>query len=95
MITLTEAKYQDGYRIWLRFSDGQSGMVDFSDIIRKYPAARPLADLQEFQRFYLDEWPTLAWPCGFDFSPESLYERATGRQVAWLRNEALAETIDA
>lgn len=94
MITLTEARYVYGYRIWIKFSDGMSGVVDFTDIIRKLPAARPLADQAEFQRFFLDDWPTLAWPCGFDFSPESLYEHATGRRVAWLHDEVVTETPD-
>ena len=95
MITLTEANYVDGYRIWIRFSDGQSGIVDFTDIIHRFPAARSLADVNEFQRFYLDGWPTLAWPCGFDFSPECLYERATGKKVAWLHDNSTEALINA
>jgi len=91
MITLTEAKYIDGYRIWIKFSDGLSGIVDFTDIIQNNPAAHPLADQNEFQRFYLDDWPTLAWSCGFDFSPESLYERATGQSVPWLHDNQAEE----
>ena len=51
MITLTEAKYIDGYRIQIKFSDGLGGIVDFTDIIQNYPAARLLADQNEFQRF--------------------------------------------
>jgi hypothetical protein len=92
MIALTEAKYVDGNRIWIKFTDGSSGIVDFTDIIEKYPTARPLADPLEFQRFYLDEWPTLAWPCGFDFSPEGLYERATGRRAVWANTDTKEET---
>ena len=95
MITLKGAHYLDGYRIRITFSDGSSGIVDFTDIIQKFPAAQPLADAKEFQRFFLDDWPTLAWPCGFDFSPESLYERATGRRVAWLHDDVTAETTEA
>jgi hypothetical protein len=38
-----------------------------------------LLDRDLFQNFYLDEWPTLAWPCGFDVAPETLYEPATGK----------------
>jgi len=91
MITLTEAKYIDGYRIQIKFSDGLGGIVDFNDIIQNFPAARLLADQNEFQRFYLDDWPTLAWPCGFDFSPESLYERATGESILWLHNNQAEE----
>jgi hypothetical protein len=92
MITLTEAKYVDGYRIWIKFSDNRSGVVDFTDLIQKFPAASPLVDYKEFQHFYLDDWPTLAWPCGFDFSPESLYELATGQRVAWLHDEVTETT---
>lgn len=62
-------------------SGGMSGVVDFTDILQKLPAAQTLADQKEFQRFYLDDWPTLVWPCGFDFSPEGLYARATGQSV--------------
>jgi len=85
----------DGYRILLGFSDGMSGIVDFTDIIQTFPAARPLADKEVFQQFHLDDWPTLVWPCGFDFSPESLYERATGQRVSWLHEGVVAETTNA
>ena len=95
MITLTEAEYVNGYRISLTFSDGKGGIVDFTDIIKNFPAARPLADKQVFRQFYLDDWPTLVWPCGFDFSPESLYEHATGQRVAWLHDEAITEATNA
>jgi hypothetical protein len=54
-------------------------LVDLYDLIKKYKVAEPLLDINEFKKFYLDEWPTLAWTCGFDVAPESLYERATGK----------------
>jgi len=40
-----------------------SGIVDFTDIIQTFPAARPFADKEVFQQFHLDDWPTLVWPC--------------------------------
>ena len=86
MIELLEAKYQDGYKIWVRFNTGESGFVDFTDLLHKYTVATPLLDKSEFKKFYLDEWPTIAWSCGFDIAPESLYERATGKRVEWLAN---------
>lgn len=95
MISLTEAKYEGGYRIWIKFSNGKSGVVDFTNIIDSFPAAQPLADSDEFQSFYLDGWPTLAWPCGFDFPPESLYERATGESVSWLHGDTIPEASSA
>ena len=84
MIMIREARYQDGYRIWLKFDTGEEGVADLADLIRQFPIAKPLRDKEQFKAFYLDNWPTVAWPCGFDVSPESLYERATGKQVAWL-----------
>ena len=80
MIGVSEAKYKEGYKIWLKFNTGESGVVDLFDLIQKYKVATPLLDTEEFKKFYLDEWPTLAWPCGFDLAPESLYERAMGKQ---------------
>ena len=85
MIAIAEARHLGDFRIWLRFNTGEEGIVDLADVVEKFPAARPLQDPEVFSNFYLDEWPTLAWPCGFDFSPESLYERATGKTIPWLR----------
>jgi len=84
MIAVSAAHYQHDYQIKLTFNTGEQGIVDLHDLIERYPIAKPLKNLHEFQQFYLDEWPTLAWPCGFDIAPETLYERATGRKVAWL-----------
>ena len=86
MIAVKEAIYEDDYKIWLSFNTGESGIVDLIDLLNKYKIAAPLLDRNEFKKFYLDEWPTLAWPCGFDLSPESLYERATGKRIEWLTN---------
>ncbi len=83
MISVKQAKYVEDYKIWLQFSNGEEGVVDFADLLDRYTAAQPLKDKAEFQNFYLDEWPTLAWPCGFDYSPEGLYALATGRTYAW------------
>lgn len=81
MIEVREAKYQDEYKIWVCFNTGEAGVVDLADLIQKYKIAAPLLDKNEFKNFYLDSLPTLAWPCGFDLAPESLYERVTGKRV--------------
>lgn len=76
MIRLTEAEYAYTHHIWVHLIEGMSGVVDFTDISKKVSAARALADQKNFLRFYVDEWPKLASPCGFTFLPEGLYERA-------------------
>jgi hypothetical protein len=74
-IYLEEAKYLDGYRIFLRFKDGKSGVVDLKETIYRYAAATPIREPEAFSRFYLDSWPTLAWDCGFGAAPEALYKK--------------------
>jgi hypothetical protein len=89
MVSVRTTRYESGYKLWLEFESGESGTVDLSDVIRKFKTAAPLVDLDEFKKFYLDEWPTLAWPCGFDISPESLYERVTGKRQVWMDEQGV------
>lgn len=74
-IYLEEAKYLDGFRIFLKFNDGKSGVVDLKETVFRHPIATPLRELKVFSKFYLDSWPTLAWDCGFNVAPETLYEK--------------------
>ncbi len=93
MITyVTEARYVDGYRLAITFNTGESAVVDFSRMIAEAPLAAALQDVGQFKTFYLDGWPTLAWPCGFDIAPETLYQMATGKPPAWMAEAGGAET---
>lgn len=93
MIAVSDARYDSEYKIWIKFNTGESGVADLSDLPHKFKAAIPLNNIDEFRRFYLDDWPTLAWKCGFDLSPESLYERVTGKNQEW--TEPTQKTTDA
>lgn len=77
-VFIVEAKYVADYRVFLRFNTGESGEANLKDLIFKYEAAKSLRDPEQFAQFFLDSWPTLAWKCGFDVAPESLYYRLTG-----------------
>ncbi|MBI5437844.1 MAG: DUF2442 domain-containing protein [Nitrosomonadales bacterium] len=93
MITyVTEAHYVDGYRLAVTFNTGESAVVDFSRLIAETTLFAPLRDVGQFKSFYLDGWPTLAWPCGLDIAPEALYQMATGKLPAWMMEAASAET---
>ena len=74
-IYLKEAKYIKDFKVFLKFNDGKTGEVNLKDIVYKYNIASPLRDPENFAMFYLDSWPTLAWDCGFDVAPETLYEK--------------------
>ena len=90
-ISVKAAEYLEAYRLNLIFDSGESGEVDLQDLIFKYDSASPLRNIDYFKAFKLDDWPTLVWDCGFDVSPETLYERATGKRVDWLQPEKMTE----
>ncbi len=74
-VYLKEARYLGGFRVFLRFNDGKAGEVDLKDTVYAHAAASSLRDPEAFSRFHLDSWPTLAWDCGFDIAPETLYAK--------------------
>ena len=78
-ISVLEAQYINDYRIELKFNTGETGEVNLRDVVYKYAIASPLRDPLVFSHFYLDSWHTLAWDCGFDVAPETLYFMATGK----------------
>lgn len=84
MVNIQEAKYEGQYQIWVKFNTGESGLIDLEDEINRYKTAESLKDMKQFALFYLDEWPTLAWPCGFDLAPEYIYKKVTGQQPIWM-----------
>lgn len=79
-VYLKFAEYVGDFKVLLQFNDGKSGEVDLKETIYKFDAASALRDPVEFAKFHLDSWPTLAWDCGFDLAPESLYEKVANQQ---------------
>ncbi len=73
---ITEVKVLDGYRLWLRFHDGASGIVDLSAELWG-PMFEPLKDRALFAQVTVhSELHTVTWPNGADLSPEFLYRQA-------------------
>ncbi len=69
---VTEAKYLDGYKVWLTFNDGISGEVDLREELYG-EIFEPLQDKSFFRSFVIDG-NTLTWANGADFAPEFLRE---------------------
>ena len=75
MLDVTKAKYVSGYKIWVEFSNGESGEADLEPDLWG-PVFAPLKDPEKFKQFKLSEaLHTIAWDNGADFAPEHLYER--------------------
>ncbi len=77
---ITDARYMNGYTVWLRFMDGSEGTVDLAGELTG-PIFEALQDRSVFAQVRLHpELHTLVWPNGADFAPEFL--RASLRAAA-------------
>jgi hypothetical protein len=75
MLELIGAEYVDGYRIQVRFSNGEEGVVDLTEALWG-PVFEPLKDLAKFKRFRVsDLFHTITWENGADLAPEYIYDR--------------------
>lgn len=82
MITISDARHLGGFRVWLRFGDGEEGVVDLAQELDG-PVFEPLRDSALFARFMVHpELRTLVWPNGADFAPEFLYDMAMAQPLA-------------
>jgi hypothetical protein len=73
MVDVLRVRALDGYRLWVRFSDGSEGVRDFSDMIAEGgPMVEPLKAPDYFSRVFV-EMGVLTWPNGFDLDPINLY----------------------
>lgn len=84
IVFVKTAEYVSDYKIAVEFNTGERAVVDFASLIQEDPLAAPLVALTQFKLFYLDPWPTLAWQCGYDIAPETLYFMATGKRADWM-----------
>ena len=94
-IAVKEIRPKTGYRLWLRFNDGESGTVDVSDIVASHPAFRGWEDMQFFKQVSLDEYGTPFWGKEFDLSPDLLYCRLTGLSPADIAPKGEDEALKA
>lgn len=69
---ITEAKYIDSYKLWLKFNDGTEGQIDLSSELYG-EIFEPLKDISYFKQFSI-QGNTVAWENGADFAPEFLRE---------------------
>lgn len=79
---IEKAEARDGYRLWIRFSDGLEGEVDVSDIVGKgvFEAWRGVS---VFRQVSIDpETRTVVWPGGLDLAPDALHAEIHARKAA-------------
>jgi predicted aspartyl protease len=76
----------EGYRIWLRYSDGVAGEVDLSDLAGR-GVFSAWDDRTSFEAVRLDSYGAITWGADIDLCPDALYMRLTDKSAA----EAMSE----
>ena len=78
---ITDAKVVDRFRVFLRFDDGASGIVDLSRF-----AGRGVFQAWEqegvFEQASISPAGALEWPGDLDLCPDSLYLQVVGKSAA-------------
>ena len=75
MLEITNAVYQDSYRIYLEFNNGDNGIVDLEDSLWG-PVFEPLKDIEKFKKLSVSKsFGTIVWENGADFAPEYLHSK--------------------
>jgi hypothetical protein len=79
MPTPTEVKPLDNYRLWIKYSDGVEGIVDFSDHVGVGVFAQ-WRNYQEFQKVHLGQHGELAWNDEIEICSDAMYLKITGKK---------------
>lgn len=73
MVDVLRLRPLDGFRLWVRFTDGSEGVHDLSDVVASSGSMiEPLKDQTFFARAFV-EMGSPTWPNGFDLDPINLY----------------------
>jgi hypothetical protein len=76
---LTSVKLAGGYAVELVYSDGVSGIVDFSEYVGR-GVFRKWLDRKHFELVHIGEDGQLEWDDEIDFCADALYLKVSGRQ---------------
>jgi hypothetical protein len=78
-VKITEVKPLERYKLFLRFDDGISGVVDLGDM-----AGRGVFEVWNrnggFEKVRITQFGALEWPGEIDLCPDALYLQLTGKQ---------------
>ena len=94
MIDPIAVEPREGFRIWLRYSDGAEGEVDLSDLAGG-GMFRAWDDRACFETVHVTEYGAIAWSEELELCPDALYMRLTGKSVGAVMPKALEVLGDA
>ena len=80
MNRVAQVEPRDGFRLWLRYSDGSAGEVDLSGMAGK-GVFRAWDKPGLFDRVHVAAHGAIAWSEEIELCPDALYIELTGKSV--------------
>ena len=80
MIRPIEVEAREGFRIWLRYSDGASGEVDLSHLAGRGVFAA-WNEPAYFDKVHVAPHRAITWGDELELCPDAMYMRLTGKSV--------------
>ena len=98
-ITPVKVKTLEGYRIWVRFNDGEEGELDLKSYAEK-PWFKPWQDRTVFENVHISPYDALIWGDDPDESDMgicslSLYMELTGKSWEELEHQTSSQFANA
>lgn len=81
MIRPTAAEPREGYRIWIRYSDGVAGEIDLSHLAGR-GVFKAWNDRAFFESVHVAPDGGIAWNEDIDLCPDALYMQLTGKSFS-------------
>jgi len=78
LAVLGESK-NDCYKVWLKFNDGEEGIIDLRPYLGKGFSAE-LLTYEKFKQVFIEPGGGIAWDNGYDFCPNFLKELAAKKE---------------
>ena len=94
MIRPTDVEAREGYRIWLRYSDGVAGEIDLSHLAGK-GIFSAWNEPGRFEEVHIAEHRAIAWNDDMELCPDTLYMQLTGKSLDELPAEDVTSLPDA
>lgn len=94
MIEAVQVEPREGYRIWLRYSDGASGEMDLSDMAGR-GVFEAWLDRTCFEGVHVSGHGSIAWGDDIELCPDALYMELTGKSAEELFPALADRPVDA
>ena len=80
VIRPTDVEPRDGYRIWLRYTDGTAGEIDLSHLVGR-GVFKAWKNRAFFETVHITSPGAIAWGEDIELCPDALYMQLTGKSV--------------